>query len=67
MKRSKKKDIQNIESEMEKLYPQKELAYIDYKDNAGDEETADRLFVEFKILRDKWNKLVAKRKVLLEV
>lgn len=58
--------IEDIENEMRELYPKKELAYIDYRENTGDSETADRLFAEFRQYRDKWNALVEERKELLE-
>lgn len=60
----KKRTIKNIEKEMSELYPKKELAYIDYTDNRGDEDIRNQLWGEFIPLRDKWNKLVAERKAI---
>ncbi len=61
----KKRTINNIEKEMKELYPKKELAYIDAQDNRGDSETFNRLWEEFEDYKRQWNKLVEKRKVLL--
>ena len=61
-----KKRIKAIEKELRELYPKKELAYIDYTDNAGDAETGGRLWCEFTEYRDKWNKLVDERRTLLK-
>lgn len=62
----KNKRIKAIEKELRELYPKKELAYQDYRDNAGDEETGSRLWCEFTEYRNRWNKLVDERKVLLK-
>lgn len=51
---------------MKDLYPKKELAYIDYHDNAGDVDTGGRLWKEFEVLKDEWNKLCVERKALLK-
>ena len=64
-KQVKKRTVKSIEKEMTELYPKKELAYIDYRDNAGDEETGPRLFQEFEAYRNRWNQLVTERKALL--
>ena len=61
-----KRKVKEIEAEMSELYYKKELAYIDYSDNKGDSETAEYLFDAFKVLRDKWNRLVAERKKLIK-
>ena len=63
-----KRTIKDIEKELTELYPKKELAYIDYRDNIGsnDEAFRGRLWREFDDYRNKWNKLVEERKVLLE-
>ena len=57
------KTIDDIEKEMKELYPKKELAYIDYLDNTGDNSgLRERLWSEFERHRDRWNDLVAERK-----
>ena len=62
----KKRTVKDIENEMTELRPEKDLAYEDYRDNSGDKETGTRLFGEFRVLRDKWNSLVAERKKIME-
>ena len=62
----KKRTVKDIEKEMTELYGKKELAYIDYTDNAGNVDTARRLWWEFVEYRDEWNKLVAERKAVLK-
>ena len=42
-----------IKKEMKELYPRKELAYMDAKENQS-----DRLWDDFRSLRDQWNILV---------
>ncbi|KKM94775.1 hypothetical protein LCGC14_1194870 [marine sediment metagenome] len=55
-----KQTIKDIEKELTDLYPKKELAYQDYRDNSGsnDDELRNRLWGDFKVYRDQWNKLV---------
>lgn len=60
-----KRTVEQIEKEMRELYPKKEVAYQDYRDNTGDSELAPRLWSEFNEYRNQWNKLVAERKLLL--
>jgi len=61
------KTVEDIENEMKDLYPKKELAYIDYSENSGDNSgIRERLWYEFEDYRNRWNKLVKQRKSLLE-
>ena len=61
------KKIQDIEKEMTSLYPEKELAYMDYLDNTGDNSGfRERLWDEYETLRDRWNKLVLERRTILK-
>ena len=46
-----------IEKEMRELFPKKELAYMDARQNEGG-GIADRMWMEFRTLRDRWNDLV---------
>ena len=62
------KTIEDIEQEMKDLHPKKELAYMDYCDNTGDNSgLRERLWDEFEQYRDRWNELVEERlKTLIE-
>ena len=61
-----KKNVKEIEKQLEELYPKKEVAYQDYRDNSGDSSIRDRLWSEFVEYRDEWNELVEQRKKLLK-
>lgn len=57
--------IDDIENEMRDLYPKKELAYLDYLDNTGNNSgSRERLWEEFKRCQDRWNAFVGERKKL---
>lgn len=59
--------IEDIENEMRELHPKKELAYMDYLDNTGDNSgLRERLWDEFERYRNRWNELVVLRKKLLK-
>jgi len=61
------KIVEDIEKEMTELYPKKELAYMDYLDNTGDNSgLRERLWREFEQYQDTWNKLVKHRKEVLK-
>lgn len=58
--------IDDIENEMRDLYPKKELAYLDYLDNTGNNSgLRERLWKEFKQCQNQWNAFVGERKKLL--
>jgi len=54
---NKKRSKKTIIKEMKKLYPKKELAYGDYKDNEGS-SIQGRLWDDFNSLRNQWNILI---------
>lgn len=59
--------VKDIEQELKDLYPKKELAYLDYLDNTGDNSgLRERFWDEFDNYRNQWNKLVKERKELIE-
>ena len=51
------RDLKEIDKEMRALFPQKELAYADYRDNTGS-SIAGNLWDDFVQYRDRWNLLV---------
>jgi len=58
--------VKEIENEMRELYPKKEMAYLDYSENTGDNSGfRERLWDEFSRYRDRYNELVIERKKLL--
>ena len=58
--------VEDIETEMCRLFAKKEIAYVDYFDNTGDTSgLRERLWDEFSKYRDRWNDLVVERKELL--
>ena len=63
----KKRTIKDIEKELTGLYPKKEIAYQDYRDNTGSNDAGfrNRLWREFKEYQNQWNNLVDERKMLL--
>ena len=61
------KTIQDIEKEMKEIHPEKELAYMDYCDNTGDNTgLREHLWDKYDDLRNRWNVLVVIRKKLLD-
>lgn len=60
------KSLQDIENEMKDLRPEKELAYIDYAENAGNSWLRDQLWNRFESLQNDWNNLVKLREKLLK-
>lgn len=50
-----KQRVQEMMPDMVDNFGWKEISYLDYRENSGDPDTADRLFAEFKKYRDKHN------------
>ena len=61
-----KKTVGEIEGKLKDLYPRMQLAYLDYRDNTGDNTgLRERLWAEYKYYEGHWNKLVDERYTLL--
>ena len=58
--------LREIENEMRELKPDMDISYLDYSENTGDSEIADRLWHIFKAQKNRWNELVEKRNELLK-
>ena len=50
----------DIKKKLQDLYATKEVAYRDWQDNRGNEETAERLWGVFDNARNRFNSLVTK-------
>ena len=57
--------VSEVEKEMKIIYPEKELAYMDYTENAGSSSHRDRFWNNYKCLQRKWNSLVRERYTVL--
>ena len=58
---------EDIEKELKELHPKKELAYIDYTENAGSSSHREMFWNRYKNLQDRWNELVALRNGMLGI